>query len=197
MKIKEYRELRKQLVGSAYLTIDYSHAGDIANQECRHGTTYSSVTQYEDLIADCYWNYLRVLVPAGSQLIEASRHPVSAEKLLVNQSWNGVARQFDNLYDGYTYFDNFLLLPSGQTTSAAFSYFLPGVATSEPGESTHYRLAVDKQSGMSNLPLMIRLTLPPGSKFMASNPDPTTLSDQVLTFEFELNKDLQLDVQYR
>ncbi len=183
--------------GRAILTIYYTHAGDQVNEECRHGTIYSSDTQYEDLIADCYWNYLRVLVPAGSQLSGASRHPVSAEQLLVDQSWNGEARTFDNPDGRYTYFDNFLVLPSGQATSTTFSYLLPGVATSEQGGVTHYRLAVDKQSGMGNQPLKITLTLPPGSEFMASNPEPTVTREQELIFEIELNQDLQIDVQYR
>jgi hypothetical protein len=184
-------------VGSAYLTIDYSHSGDIVNQECLHGTTYSSVTQYEDLIADCYWNYLRVLVPAGSQLSDASNHPVPAEQLLVDHSWNGNARLFDEPDSGYSYFDNFLLLPAGQTTLVTFRYLLPGVVTSEPGGVTHYHLAVDKQSGTGNQPLMVTVNLPPGSEFIASNPSPTEISEQSIMFEIELTKGYQIDVQYQ
>jgi len=184
-------------VGSAFLTIDYSHAGDILSQECLHGTTYSRVTQYEDLIADCYWNYLRVLVPAGSQLSDASSHPVPAEQLLVDQSWNGKARSFDEPDSGYTYFDNFLLLPTGQTKLVTFSYLLPGGVTSEQGGVTHYHLAVDKQSGTGNQPLIVTVNLPPGSEFIASNPEPTAISGQALIFEIELTKGFQIDVQYR
>jgi len=182
---------------SAFLTIDYSHTGDIASQECFHGTTYSSVTQYEDLIADCYWNYLRVLVPAGSQLSDASNHPVPAEQLLVDQSWNGKARPFDEPDSGYAYFDNFLLLPTGQTTLVTFSYLLPGVVTSEQGGVAHYHLAVDKQSGTGSQPLMVTVNLPPGSEFIASNPEPTSISEQTLIYEVELTKGYQIDVQYR
>ncbi len=182
---------------SAFTTIDYSHTGDIVNQECLHGTTYSNLTQYEDLIADCYWNYLRVLVPSGSQLSDASSHPVPAEQLLVDQSWNGTARPFDEPDSGYTYFDNFLLLPTGQTTLVTFSYLLPEVVTSEPGGVTHYHLAIDKQSGTGNLPLMVTLNLPPGSEVIASNPEPTMISEQSLLFEIELTTGYQIDVQYR
>ena len=183
--------------GDASLTIEFSHAGDRVDEECRHGTIYSSDTQYEDLISDCYWNYLRVLVPSGSQLITASSHPVPAGQLLVDQSWDGMARQFDDLDRGYTFFDNFLVLPPGQRRAAAFRYLLPEVVTIEPDGISHYRLAIDKQSGTGNQRMKITVNLPPGSELISSDPRPSTIGNQALVFDMELAKDQQIDVQYR
>ncbi len=183
--------------GDAFLTIEFSHAGDRVDEECRHGTTYSSDTQYEDLIFDCYWNYLRVLVPAGSQLIMSSSHPVPAGQLLVDHAWNGTARQFEDLDLGYTFFDNFLVLPSGQKKAATFRYLLPVVVTHDQDGKSHYRLAFDKQSGTGNEHMKITVNIPPGSEFISSVPTPSVIGNQGLIFDLELAKDQQIDVQYR
>lgn len=182
---------------SARLKIDYEHTSNANAQECEHGTVYSADTKYEDLIADCYWNYLRVFVPEESLLLNSSEHPVSADKLLIKQPWDGKARTYHDFDAGYTYFDNFFLLPAGQSTTVDFDYMLPDVVTTGRQGVSSYRLAIDKQSGIGKQFLKFVLTLPTGSEFISSSPVPSSVNGQDLIFEHDQVQDMQINVHYR
>ncbi|MEI7556934.1 hypothetical protein [Candidatus Chlorohelix sp.] len=88
--------------------------------EARYGTSY------ESMMAGCYWDYLRVYVPEGSQLLDSS----------------------DFISDGSTVET---LSEAGKTATIMFSYRLPlGVEV-----DNQYRLLVQKQPGTDAIPLKV------------------------------------------
>jgi hypothetical protein len=179
------------------LNLEFIHTAPASTKRCEHGTPYTLDIEYGDLIDDCYWNYLRVYVPAGSELIEASKHPVGAEKLLVSDDWPGTARSFTEASGNVTVFDNFFVLPQGERISSSFTYLLPsGVVMTEGREKT-YRLFVDKQAGTASVPIQIVVRLPDGTKLLRSSPVPTEVNGQEISFSTELQTDLLFDITYR
>jgi hypothetical protein len=129
----------------ASLTLTYTnHAGvreDTNPGECVKVVKYD--TNYESMMNGCYWNYLRVYVPAGSKLREATgfetdNYPVS------------------NSENGKTVFAAQIVVPPGESRSVTFNYVLAGTLAS----SDNYQLAVQKQAGSSASDWMLQLNLP-------------------------------------
>jgi len=184
--------------GQATVTLTYQHLFPaIENQEpCTHGTNYFPNISYDDLINDCYWNYVRVYTPPGSQLIQATNHPVSAEFLLSGKLWNGEARVVTDEPTNFTVFANFLLIPQGQTAVVNFTYQLPGGIVHQIDGKNHYILEVHKQAGVGSQPLNITVTLPPQAKFDQAIPAATSIEGQMITFSTDLQQDRTFEVIY-
>ena len=182
---------------SAHLTIQYEHTAPESSDVCVHGTTYTGETRYVDLINDCYWNYLRVYAPLGSELLDSSRHLVPADALLTGTKWEGIARVVTDEPGQLTIFDNFLLLPQSQSAESHFDYRLAPSVLSREGEDKVYRLMVNKQAGTDGDPLVVRITLPPGTNFVSSSPQPTNVDGQTVTFKAKLNTDQLFTVAFR
>jgi hypothetical protein len=181
----------------ADLNLEYTHTAPLSTKQCDHGTPYTLDIEYGDLIDDCYWNYLRVYTPAGSELIEASQHPVGAEKLLVSDDWLGIARSFVEASGNVTVFDNFFVLPQGEQISSNFTYFLPSGIVATEGKDKTYRLTVDKQAGTTSVPFHITIRLPAGTQFLQASPAPTEVNGQEISFITNLQTDLLFDITYR
>ncbi len=190
-------QLDEQGQARARLTVNFSHTGQVKEPTCSHRTIYSLNTRYEDLISDCYWNYLRLFVPASSQLVSASEHPLSSDYLLAGNSWPGIARSVDDPAGRYTVFDNFLLLPPGRTDSMTFEYILPSVLGPGTNGQANYSLAIDKQAGINAYPMRISITVPPGKQIESISPEPISSTDRTLVFELIVDADMKIDVQLR
>ncbi len=184
--------------GRGELAIRYDHTAPAKNEPCLHGTEYGNDTQYEDLIIDCYWNYLRVYVPEGTNLIEASTHPLSSNQLLSQREWAGEARSFyDQTVPSTVTFDNFLLIKPGQQQDVRFYYDLPQIVTKLPNGNKLYQLLIAKQAGTDGETVKITIELPLGRKFIHSNLEAAQVDGQVIILESKLNADLLINVEYR
>jgi hypothetical protein len=118
---------------TATVEITYSHTAAGEDTECapqpRYGATYA------DLIARCYFNYLRVYAPAGSTLVDATG--VELEQV-------GSRRGEAGTQEFSTYF---VVAPGAQRT-VTLSYRLPAAVAPED-----YRLLVLRQAGTAPLPV--------------------------------------------
>jgi hypothetical protein len=119
----------------ATLVLTYTHPIDAEDPGCdltpRYGTTYA------DMIARCYFDYLRVYVPAGSKLLQAEG--VNPESLLSREG-----EQDTQEIAGY-----FVLSPNEQRR-VVFTYQLPPAIKPDS-----YRLMVQRQSGTGPLPVTL------------------------------------------
>lgn len=184
--------------GQATVTLTYNHIFPaVSGQEpCSPGTDYHNGIRYEDLINDCYWDYLRLYTPPGSQLIQSTDHPLTADFLMSGHSWGGQARVVTDEPTPFTVFANFLLIPQGQSVTTNFTYQLPDTITTEEGGNYHYILEVHKQAGMRPQPLTINITLPPGTRLEETIPAATSINGQVVTFSTDLRQDMTIEVIY-
>jgi hypothetical protein len=121
----------------ATLTVTYTHTAPAlpATEPCDRTPRYGD--SYDDLIQRCYWDYLRVYVPPGSELLAADG---------LKRAVAGPGEQGTTVLAG-----DFVLRPAGQHT-VTLRYRLPFAAGAAP-----YRLDVRKQAGPPAWPLSIAI----------------------------------------
>jgi hypothetical protein len=149
----------------ATLTVRYLHS----LQEpvaCRHEAAYGQ--EYEDLQRRCFWNYWRVYAAPGSQLTSVVAPPLPGQYLLSQQDWDG---RLDVLSGegGAQVFGGPLMLPAAGLGEIVLNYQLPaGILAGEAGGLV-YRLRLQKQAGLVELPVQVRVTAPAGYRAEALN----------------------------
>ena len=155
----------------ARLTLTYQHratrpVGDCV-QESHYGDTYA------DMMERCYWDYVRVYVPAGSRLLAGPGLPLPPGSLLARNS-DPLAPQSISptlAIGGWAVWTAFFALPTMEERTLTFDYQLPeGVLDRDPNGSVHYRLRVQKQPGTKAVPLRVEFTLPPTAELVAARP---------------------------
>jgi hypothetical protein len=118
----------------ATLTLTYTHTAPAgAEPVCDHTSRYGE--SYDEIINRCYWDYLRVYAPAGSELLAAD-------------GLNGAATEQGE--HGTTVFTGDFSLPTGGQQVVTLRYRLPAEIPTSP-----YRLFVRKQAGTLAPPLTV------------------------------------------
>lgn len=179
----------------AYLQVRHTHPlqgwQGVCRQEARYDETYERMTQR------CYWNYLRVLVPRGSELIEGLGHPVPAEALLRGKPYDGEISIYEE--DGKQVFAALMLLAPGQTLDTRLAYRLPAdiIGSDTAAGRSVYALTVQKQPGTQAIPLRVMVVLPADAQILDTSPTPAARGRSTLTFEFRLDTDQSLRVEWR
>ncbi len=121
----------------AQAMITYEHPLAVPGHQCDNTPRYGS--GYDDMLRRCYFNYVRLYVPAGSELLEAEG--VEADSVVSQRGENNT-----QLFAGY-----FVMLPGSRHT-VTFTYRLPPDLTPE-----NYTLAIRRQAGSPPLPVTIRV----------------------------------------
>jgi hypothetical protein len=176
------------------LSLTYAHQGRQQDVRCQHQPTYIGDLTYEALIHRCYYDYLRVYVPAGSVLRAATPHPTSGEYLIRGEPDDGQAVTLSD-EAGKTVFAQFFVVEYGQTLVTRFEYDPPPVARLSE-QQWHYSLLIQKQPGTDRTPMSLTIALPPGAKLLAATPPPRTIDEGALTFDLSLNADIVVEVIY-
>lgn len=121
----------------ATLTLTYTHPIDAEDPGCDLTPRYGE--SYADLIARCYFNYVRVYTPAGSKLIEVSG--VAPESIATQRG-----ERKTQIFTGY------FITPPHSTHQLTFTYTLPPALTPD-----NYSLVVQRQSGTKPLPITVTI----------------------------------------
>ncbi len=180
----------------ATVTVAYTHLGTPTGAACDQRVNYHMEIRYEELVDRCYWNFLRIYTPAGSTLLEASRHPAPASAFINERAWSGEAYLLDDP-SGLATFANFLLLAQGETAVVHTRYQLPATVVQEVDGTQVYRLTLYKQAGLPPQPLTVTITLPSGRTLLEAQPAPARVNSGIITFDMMLDTDLQFMVSYR
>lgn len=121
----------------AQVTVTYKHPLQLTNYDCDPRPHYGQT--YDDMITRCYFDYVRLFVPAGSKLLGIDGvEPDSAS------SQAGEA--------GTTFFAGHFSLRPGEQKNIVFRYQLP--ASLQPDS---YGLVVQKQAGVPPLALNLQI----------------------------------------
>ena len=131
-----------------------------------------------------YGAYVRVYTPAPSELISTNgmaSDPISAVESTTQEAGRNV-------------FGNYLLIPPG-AADLSYNWVTPGVATEGGGEWT-YTLTIQKQSGLTPMPLSVTVTLPSGATITSTSLG-ATAADGTVVLATTLTQDAQLQVKYR
>jgi hypothetical protein len=184
----------------AELAVTYKHSGRPANDACRQmGFSYRPGILYDELVHDCYWNYVRVYAPRGSRLVSGSVPPVPGNSQLSGRGWHGEAYlESEPPSEAVaTVLANFFLLPPGQALAASFVYDLPVDLVQTNGGQAHYRLNLLKQAGARGEPVEIRITLPERARLIDTQPAPAAVDGQMVTFNTVLDQNRSFSVTFR
>jgi hypothetical protein len=146
-------------------------------------------------INDCYWTYLRVYFPTGTDLLGSTPRAVPAGRTLLGEP---VPTRTDRLGSedspGVEVFGTLLVVPMAETLSTDFQLSLPATVVQQDPQtgSWMYRLTVQKQPGTIAVPLILRLVLPPGAEITTSS---HTLQREQNTWTLTTNLRTDLDFE--
>lgn len=158
----------------AELVIDYRHSSEPSDQPCVHEARYGDT--YEDMMNRCYFNYLRVFVPAGATLYESTGFEPGTEA--VGPVSGGVQS-----WEGY------FVLPPGATQQVRFVYDLPQTVN----QDGRYTLRIQKQAGAQPWPVTVTLQPPPGQAMQPITPG-AVVEDGRVVWSLQLDRDQGLGV---
>ena len=161
----------------------------------------SSQNSYANLMNRCYWNYLRVYKPAGTQLLDAAPHAVPGEWMILGESVPARVDMLD-LYNGGVNntqaFGTLLVVPGGTSLETSFQFLLPSnvIVSTNSTRIKVYQLRAQKQPGTLALPLEIRIRLPAGAKILDTTPEAKREVDG-LYFDTDLWKDVVIKIVFQ
>jgi hypothetical protein len=159
--------------GSAWVDLElvYRHQGEASDDPCVHEARYGD--SYEDMVRRCYFNYIRVLAPAGAQLRSAEGFDPAGVSVRPGEG-------------GATQFAGNLVLPPGKTARLRLSYELPAGLL----DGDVYNLRVQKQPGIPAWPVRVLLVDPDGV-WQPVAPG-GRLTDEGVQVAFELSRDVDV-----
>ena len=147
----------------------------------------------------CYYNYLRVYLPAGTQLTGGTPHQVTRnEMVMLDQN---VPARIDVLTEqlhGLQGFGTLMVVPMEQSLGTSFQFQLPaGILMQNPGSHDYiYQLKIQKQPGILSAPVTFRLHLPNGARVLSASPQ-AVQDGQNLLFETDLMEDFHVQVEFQ
>jgi hypothetical protein len=157
-----YNKVNSNVDQTISYTVDIDEAGNARAQLAIHYVNHSEgqpgpcnkfeqyVPTYEALAHGCYWDYVRVYVPSGTELIEAQGGDETVD----------VFSELDR-----TVFAAYFVLRPGEERALRFAYDLP----SRMVRDGVYQLDVQKQAGTRAVPLQVAIS-GPGKPTIGSNP---------------------------
>jgi hypothetical protein len=188
-------DLRNPAAPEAELIIQHTHTFPEPHI-CQHIVEREPLQPGEPLYVyhtrQCYWDYLRVLVPRSSQLLNIQTQPVPA-------AWNlshldsGTATISRGVADT-SVIGTFLIVPPGETRETVLRYRLPPDVLEHTTEGWHYRLTVQKQAGREAIPVVVQLRLPAATSVMHAAPALDSQREQHVIWRTTLATDQVFDI---
>ncbi|MBK9713244.1 MAG: DUF4012 domain-containing protein [Kouleothrix sp.] len=184
---------------AATLAVGYRHSvqrSDACIQWDTGQGVHESTVAYDEWLARCYYDYLRVLVPRGTELTDAAPQRVPGEWMDSGVGDDGTVELSEG-DAGTSAIATFLVVPHGESRETSFEYKLPAAVLARGERGWRYRLKIQKQAGTDAIPFTINLRLPPGAALVAADPAPDQRDGDMLSFSGALEADSMLDVTFR
>lgn len=156
----------------AALSVTYAnHSSVIRDCDPRPGIPRVDAGDYEGLINDCHWTYLRVYKSDETRVTDYRTQSVPSEWVLSGEAVPARVDYLDEI-EGFAEFGTLVVIPTQQSQTVAMAFDLPGTVVEQNGDTYTYRLTIQKQPGVKQLDLNLGITLPPGAQLVSiSNPD--------------------------
>ena len=157
---------------------------DWRNDAGREGQPYDFLRAASLSPEGIYGVWARVLVRADAELLEASGHaalPVSGVERVGSEA-------------GRTTFGNYLMIRPG-TADLTYRWRTPDVVMSD-GQEQVYRLTMQKQPGMRNEPVKVRIALPERATLVEAS-EGAAVDGGTLEYAFDLMEDRVIEVRYQ
>lgn len=177
----------------ATLTLVYTHTSGV-DYPCVREIRYDLI--YEWMMDRCYWDYLRVYVPQGSRLVDATRIPVPDQALFSGDGESGeiiVQPAGEGPWLTYAVLG---LLPPQSIQVRSFTWTLPADVVKWQGDQGVYSLLVQKQAGTRWHPLTVRLRLPAESVLLEAKPEPFRMDGGWIIYQTTLDRDRAFQIHF-
>ena len=181
--------------GHAVVELTYEHQGTGTNVHCTQKVVYDVNITYEKMMQECYYDYLRLIVPRGSNLTQASAHPAPGEYFLNGLTADGKATTLHEGLRDWTVFGQFFVVDYAKQLLTRLEYDLP-VVVRDAARQKRYTLLLQKQPGTDAMQVNIKLTLPAGARLVSTNLKPINSSGDTFEFVVHLDMDRQIEVVY-
>jgi hypothetical protein len=178
----------------ATLTLIYTHTST-ASYPCIPEARYDPT--YEQMMDRCYWDYVRIYVPLGSQLLEATRIPVPGEAFFSEEAEPGQVSTQAAEEGLWTTFAVLGLLPPSETQTRSFTWTLPADVVQWDTDQGMYSLQIQKQPGTWSYPLTVRVRLPEESELLSAEPQPSASESDWVVYQLKLNHDQRFMLHLR
>ncbi len=181
--------------GHAVVGLKYENQGTSTNILCTQKVIYDENITYEKMMQECYYDYLRLIVPRGSKLVQATAHPAPGKYFLSGVAVDGEAMTLQDGLSDRTVFGQFFVVEYGKQLLARLEYDLP-VVVRGAARQKRYVLLLQKQPGTDAMHVKVELTIPAGARLVSTNLKPATRSSDTLEFDLLMDIDRQLEVVY-
>lgn len=159
---------------TSLLTISYRHLVERPTPACIHEPRYGD--SYADLMQRCYWDHLRIYIPAGSQVIDIIGSDTPPE-IYQESGCTVVAVSF--------------LLETGQARAIQIRYaHVPAIS------SGRYSLLVQKQAGTQDHPLRVQVQAGEGAAVASYVPMPAGRDGTRATWQTTLSQDFYIELRW-
>ncbi len=159
---------------TSLLTLSYRHLVERPTPACIHEPRYGD--SYADLMQRCYWDHLRIYIPAGSQVIDIIGSDTQPE-IYEESGCTVVAVSF--------------LLETGQARAIQIRYaHLLAIG------SGHYSLLVQKQAGSQDHPLRVQVQMGEGATAASYVPIPAGRDGSRVTWHTTLSQDFSIELRW-
>jgi len=154
---------------------------------------------YEEKKHACYWDYLRVFVPNGTQFLETSTLPLPVGSVAetIGVSFSGEPTHSITTQRGKTIYSGLITVGPNETRTVSLTYDLPSTIIERQGDLLIYRLHLQKQPGVLGRNIKVRVIPPAG--YALTERASTTFDEEggAATFELNLTQDTTLEINFR
>lgn len=171
----------------------YHHLAPRRASDCAINIRYDPL--YEQNTIRCYWDYPRLIVPAGAQLISGPHISVDGRYLLRGRSTRGDIDAAPIGTDKLSWGQLFLLAPQDSIT-LDYVYTLPQATATFEHDRWEYRLYLQKQPGTMAPATEVTISLPDAARLLDSRPVLTSPRNGAITFQFDLSTDREIRLSY-
>jgi len=178
----------------ATLTLVYTHTGT-SNRPCIPEFHYGPT--YEQMMGRCYWDYLRVYVPQGSQFLDATCIPLPGEVTFSGEAESGEIAVQPAAEGPWVTFAVLGVLPPSATQTRLFTWTIPTDVVKWQGDEGWYSLWVQKQPGTLGHLLAVLIQLPEESLLLDATPKPTATAGGRIFYQTRLDRDREFRLHFR
>jgi hypothetical protein len=177
----------------AHVTLIYRHRAEKRRDTCSKELRYDPI--YEQNMARCYWNYMRIVVPSGANLVSGPHFVVEGEYLLRGHPTTGEIDVALLGSDKVGWGQLFLLAPEDSLT-LDYVYTLPPGTARIVDSQWVYNLYLQKQPGTIEPSVEVIVDLPEGAQLVKSQPLPAGQQGTVSTYWVSLDTDQEIEICY-
>jgi hypothetical protein len=177
-------------------TFTITHKNNSPEMICKQWDKIRESTEKTYPISDCYWNYMRVYVPKGAELLDSKTQFIPANWMIVKKDIEEHVDLLDEGLANIQAFGTLKVVPGSESVTTVFHYSLPPATLLQPAPNQFvYKLKIQKQPGTDDLPITVRVHLP-GSARIVDAPANAVIQNNSLLIKTNLRVDRELKVQF-